>query len=98
MRSLLLEYAVMKWPYHAKQYNLKDPEFFQKLETFCQPQNPSFVAWSTYLSGIDEPFTHKVLCGIAPLFVAADHGLASVSNELLLSFLFPKTFLPLSFF
>jgi hypothetical protein len=78
----LLEYAVMKWPYHAKQYILKDLEFFQKLENFCQLQNPSYVACSTYLSRLDEPFINKVLCNIAHLFVAADHGLASVSIEL----------------
>ncbi|PQE32944.1 ankyrin repeat domain protein [Rutstroemia sp. NJR-2017a WRK4] len=78
-----LEYAVMKWPYHAKQYDLKDLEFFQKLENFCQLENPSFVAWSTYSARIDEPFTNKVLCGIAPLFVAADHGLASWAEHLI---------------
>lgn len=94
----LSEYAATKWAYHAKQYSSNDQEFFRKLENFCQPQNPSFAAWFAYSSRLENPFANKVPSEITPLHLAADHGLASVSNELLLSFLFPKTFLPLSFF
>jgi hypothetical protein len=84
LRYPLLEYAMMRWPYHAKQYDFNDQEFFQKLENFCQPQNSAFVAWSTYLTKIDDPFNDRGTGRITPLFVAADHGMASVSTELIL--------------
>lgn len=42
----LLEYAAMKWTYHAKRYDYEDTNFYETLEEFCQPDNQTFRAWA----------------------------------------------------
>ncbi|KAI9642050.1 hypothetical protein NHQ30_009921 [Ciborinia camelliae] len=48
----LLEYAAMKWTYHAKRYDCEDLDFYETLEEFCKSHNQAFKAWSKWI-GVD---------------------------------------------